>query len=250
MEILNALGQEYEKKHKEEILEKRQYGVDGSRDSNHDLPLPEPFRQRPRIGTRMYVRDVVSRFLKPLLGELKSWQSETRQHAAKMLRVVLIFMEEHITMELKNVMTALLRNVCTDSIEKEMRECCELLGRFVPPEAYLGVLLPHVRGDRTANTNADAKSIAKATLVLSSMCAGTLSRVLLPHTNDILSALEDVSRELGNTMSSQFRLKCFHVLNTLTTNLSGKTQAVIDAIFTKRGRLPDLNRMFSLDIEA
>ena len=111
----------------------------------------------------------------------------------------------------------------------------------VPPEAYLSILLPHVRGDRTANTNADTRTIANATLVLSAMCQGTLSRVLLPHTNIILSALEDVSRELGNTMSSRFRLESFRVLNTLTTNLSNKTQAVIDAIFTKRGRLPDLN---------
>ena len=131
LEILNTLGQEYESEHKEEILEKRQYGVDGSRDSNHDLPLPNPFKQRPRIGTRMYVRDVVSRFLKPLLGELRSWQSETREHAAKMLRVLLIFMEEHVTMELKNVIAALLRNVSTDSIEKEIRECAQLVGRFV-----------------------------------------------------------------------------------------------------------------------
>lgn len=42
-------------------------------------------------------------------------------------------------------------------------------------------------------------------------------------------------------MSSQFRLESYRVLSTLTTNLSGKTQAVVDAIFTKRGRLPDLN---------
>lgn len=46
----------YEEEHPEDIIEKRQYGIDGDTNIRLDKPLPAPFTGRPRIGVRLYVR--------------------------------------------------------------------------------------------------------------------------------------------------------------------------------------------------
>jgi hypothetical protein len=45
------------------ILEKKQYGVDGNPDYNYSKPFPPPFFNRPKMGTRLYVRSRCRRFL-------------------------------------------------------------------------------------------------------------------------------------------------------------------------------------------
>jgi hypothetical protein len=83
-------GAEYEREHTEEIIERRQYGVDGDCRANHSAPLPPPFTERPRIGTRLYVRGLSRRFLVPLLSELSNWVSKTRLRSALLLRTLLV----------------------------------------------------------------------------------------------------------------------------------------------------------------
>lgn len=48
--VLRRCGQQYEEEHPDEIIEKRQYGVDGDNTINLLKPLPKPFTERPRIG--------------------------------------------------------------------------------------------------------------------------------------------------------------------------------------------------------
>lgn len=53
-----------------QLLDKRQYGIDGDPRVDHSRPLPLPFPSRPRIGTRLFVKGNARRILKPLLKEL------------------------------------------------------------------------------------------------------------------------------------------------------------------------------------
>ena len=48
--VLKRCGQQYEEEHPDEIVEKRQYGIDGNDSINLEKPLPKPFTERPRIG--------------------------------------------------------------------------------------------------------------------------------------------------------------------------------------------------------
>jgi hypothetical protein len=66
---LQACGKEYEAEHQNDIIERRQYGVDGDERNNLSKPLPPPFKERPRIGIRMYVRGNTKRFLKALVRD-------------------------------------------------------------------------------------------------------------------------------------------------------------------------------------
>lgn len=48
--VLRRCGQQYEEEHQDEIIERRQYGVDGDDTMNFAKALPKPFTERPRIG--------------------------------------------------------------------------------------------------------------------------------------------------------------------------------------------------------
>lgn len=63
LETLSKCGAEYEREHQDDIIERRQFGVDGDIRANHNKPLPRPFAGRPRIGARLYVRRNTRRFL-------------------------------------------------------------------------------------------------------------------------------------------------------------------------------------------
>ena len=68
---LDILGSQYETEHPEQIIEKRQYAVDGATGrANYEDPWPKPWCRRPRRGTRLYVREHARRFLVPVLREL------------------------------------------------------------------------------------------------------------------------------------------------------------------------------------
>lgn len=63
VECLSACGAEYEREHQDDVIERRQFGVDGDVRANHTKPLPRPFTGRPRIGARLFVRSNTRRFL-------------------------------------------------------------------------------------------------------------------------------------------------------------------------------------------
>ncbi len=67
-----------------------------------------------------------------------------------LLRSLIVFMEEHITMELHEVMRSLLKTIGDPDIGKGMCENASLLGRFVDPEAYVPLIVPRIRGDDDA----------------------------------------------------------------------------------------------------
>lgn len=102
-------GKLYEEEHRDEIIEKKQYGVDGDDGINLSLPFPHPFKERPSIGSRLFVRGNTKRFLNALVGELTNWQSKTRLKSAHLLKVVLVFCEEHLTMEAHSLLPLLIK---------------------------------------------------------------------------------------------------------------------------------------------
>lgn len=82
---LQLCGKQYEDEHPDEIIERRQYGVDGDHRINLEKPLPLPFTERPRIGVRLYVRGNTKRFLTALVNELTNWVSQVRKEKQKLL---------------------------------------------------------------------------------------------------------------------------------------------------------------------
>lgn len=46
LSTIGRCGEMYEAEHADDVIEKRQYGVDGDRRTNHTKPLPPPFHTR------------------------------------------------------------------------------------------------------------------------------------------------------------------------------------------------------------
>ncbi|RLN47464.1 hypothetical protein BBJ28_00004214 [Nothophytophthora sp. Chile5] len=201
METLAVLGERYEREHGEEVLELKQYGVDGKNATyNYQAPLPAPFLAgRPSLGTRLFVRGRARRFLNPILRELANWQDATRAHAVRLLKCVLIYCEETITVDVHTLVNTLLRTWRGDpTLCLELRQCAELTGRFAAPQTYLPLLLSRIRGDSevvvavaaaTGGAATAAAQTAVALEVLTCLMQGSMDKVVLPHVADILDTI-------------------------------------------------------------
>ena len=155
-----------------QLVEKKQYGVDGDSRIDYSRPLPRPFTSRPRLSTRLFVRGNARRIMKPLLKELRTllclalvitggyvvvivrrlmvvksmecccrssvlmgassvvvhlllpcvarsddWIADTRGKAITLLCTVLVYLEEHITQDVRDWAIEWDRGVCTRIIE-------------------------------------------------------------------------------------------------------------------------------------
>jgi len=135
MAVLRRCGQQYEDDHPNDIIEKRQYGIDGDDRINLDKPLPKPFTERPRIGVRLYVRGNTKRFLFALVNELTNWLSSTRLKSARLLKLVVALCEEHLTMEAHSLLPSFIKalSFAREDNDRELYftllEVYELLGR-------------------------------------------------------------------------------------------------------------------------
>lgn len=198
LDTLRQLGDRYERDHGEDVLEIKQYGVDGKNPTyNYAAPLPAPFAAsgRPSLGTRLLIRGRAKRFLGPILRELGSWQAATRQHAVLLLKCVLVYCEESLTAELHLLLATLLRTWRQDAeLQGELETVAELVGRFSAPDTYMPLLLARVRGDEDVAAEgggggAPAVHTATGLELLSCLMRGSLDRSLLPHVPDVLAAL-------------------------------------------------------------
>jgi hypothetical protein len=174
---MEQLGRMYEEERTQvdKVLEKRQYGVDGDRHSQYDgFQRPFPFKGRPRLGARMFVKASARRFLKPLLAELTDWRDATRVHAANLLRSCIVYLEEHITIHLHKLVGTLCR--CAKGMSEEWsKECTGLVARFVPTDSLIDLVLPIVREDPDGAKGvrvSGAGSRGRALIVLSQIIKG------------------------------------------------------------------------------
>lgn len=242
---LDELGKQYEEEHHEEILEKRQYGVDGAQGrANYAKPLPAPWKGRPRMGTRLYVRQHCRRFLHTVLRELQDWKSTTRSHAAGLLRTMLVYMEEHVTMELHSLIETYFRFSENEEIGGRISECAEITGRYVDPSAYLPLVLPHVQGKEGTHgivAGTRWESAGRAITILDHLLDGTILSRVVPHFSELVSVLTD--RTLVQAASQRPSL-CTHMAKVLRHPAmlldSSDGRKAADAHFLATGRLSSL----------
>lgn len=200
MKALSIAGAEYEKENQEDVIERRQYGVDGDRRSvHHGLVLPFPFKERPRLGERLYVRGCTRRFLKPLLNELTDWKGKTKLSSARLLRTVIVYSEEALTQDL-NVLVpelcAAFKVIEGNKDDKDVYlilcQCCELLGRFIAPDSYVPFLLPRLKGELAVLPGGiDGTGRALVLLLAKWFMRGSSPKELVKHAEELSGALTD-----------------------------------------------------------
>ena len=147
LDAIEALGAQYESEHPQDIIERRQYGVDGDVRCNHS-ELPPPFQDRPSLGARLFVRTNTRRFLTALLVELSSWRSKTKEQSAELLRMLIVYNEEHLVGSMSMALPLLVKGLklavedvakgdrATQGLVDGIEACLELLGRYIPRNVY------------------------------------------------------------------------------------------------------------------
>lgn len=140
---IEELGQIYEQEKEKEIRDLKQMGYQEDwtcEGALVDLPLPDPFVKRPRLGARLYFRQYIRRYLKAIFVEIADWISTSREYSANLLLALVIFTEDFITQNLDTFLSSMYRAL-TLTQKEEVRWSLEmtvkLVGRFVDPASYL-----------------------------------------------------------------------------------------------------------------
>jgi hypothetical protein len=247
MNCLQICGKQYETEHNEEILEKLQYGVDGDLRMNTEKPLPHPFVQRPSIGIRLYVRGNTKRFLVALVNELTNWMAPTRMKSASLLKVVVVLCEEHLTMEIHQILPVLVKSIkfARDDRDLELLKILtdvgELLGRYILPEVYIYYLLPRLRGDPDLGASYGSDSDMKGTLLvfLNALLSGSKPSQIVPYFDELANVLIDpFAINSESTVLQSFALDIFV---TILEGFRENSTSVLESYYLSTGRLHSMH---------
>lgn len=247
LSCLTKCGQEYESEHADEIIERRQYGVDGDKRINLEKPLPRPFLERPRLGIRLYVRGNTKRFLTALVGELTNWVSHTRLKSAQLMKLVVVLCEEHLTMEAHVLFPALLKALrfAHDDKDSELHqlllELFELFGRYMAPEVYVYYILPRLRGDPdVVQFGVDSETRVCVLEFLQQLLEGSKASTITPYFEELVAAITDPY--IISPDSIKLQKAAMDVMMTMMTALKGRGNAVVAAHFLSTGRLSTMHK--------
>ena len=113
-----------------------------------DLPLPNPFVKRPRLGSRLYFRQYIRRYLNAIFHELGDWISTSRLYSSNLLLALIIFTEDSITQHLEKFLTCMSTALMINNspeILKNLELATRLVGRFVDTNSYMPQVLAAIR---------------------------------------------------------------------------------------------------------
>ncbi|CAM9309283.1 unnamed protein product, partial [Hapterophycus canaliculatus] len=245
LETLSKCGAEYEREHEDDVIERRQFGVDGDFRANHSKPLPRPFSGRPRIGARLYVRNNTRRFLKPLLVEMSNWRSETRLRSTLLFRTLVVYCEEHLTVEthklIPHFQQALQLAISgkDEALKNALLDCCELVGRYVVPESYLPHMMSRIKEEPEINPTGNRATLL---MLLWKLLEGSLPTVVVPHVAGIVDVVTARSDDIAGETAA-VRLATIKVLSVMASSLKlCGSQATEERTFASTGRLAAMKR--------
>jgi hypothetical protein len=123
-----------------------------------------------------------------LLRELHNWQTPTRLHAARLLKCVIIYSEENITVDFHLLCNTLLKGWKDKDIRPHLQEIAELCGRFSTPDIYMDFMLGNLQEDSNGG-HLLPSHVANTLDVLDCLMDGALEKNLLGFIPSILQAL-------------------------------------------------------------
>ena len=230
---IDKCGEQYERDRPEEFIERRQLGVDGDDKIDYNTDLPKPFKCRPRVGARLFVRNNTSRFFLTVLGELTNWRAETRLRSAQLLLILTVFCEEHLTKDLHRTL-----NYFAKAIDIEMASHHEhehlrvidqieqvlcLVAKFVDPAIYLKLVRPRIMEDSFPMQGSFV-------VILASLIKGAPFHKLCSHWDELLSLVTS-PKCIGAFAGRKVRLEGLKALRSVCYSASGKNSEKIAACF-------------------
>lgn len=256
---ITSCGNEYESTHVDEIIERVQYGVDGDTRSNHTDPLPYPFMTRPKLGARLFVRNNSKTFLEALLNELRNWIPATRVQSLKLLCILIVYFEEHLTMEIQKIITAIIKALLKIQADEDKKNLVQfevdlkniliLIGRFVDPSVYSKVVLNRIVASLSFDEFMSCNTFKAYMIALRSMVLGSLPRRVLPCLPSIVTCLTDEG--VLENFSTTARHECLISLIVITNRVKGTSfRGTETDIFQESGRLCDISAAIETSLKS
>lgn len=215
MDLMDRLGIQYEKEHEKDLKQTMYYmpeafGEDIYGVGEDALTLPPPFTRRPRLGSRILVKNNFTSVVNPVIGEMSSWQIELRAKAAVLLRTMLVYLEDNATQHVHHLCMAFISASRDDAVGRQVRDCCKLIGRFVRPGDWMGTLLEKVRGSGFTDTASRVGALAVLTGCLSGAAKEAMEELdeeggERSNCDDVLEALED--RSVSGSSDTKLRIQ-------------------------------------------
>ncbi|KAJ8603515.1 hypothetical protein CTAYLR_005136 [Chrysophaeum taylorii] len=253
---IETAGREFaDEERSDRVIDRLQYGVDGDERANHDpAGLPWPFERRPSLGARLIVRAFAYRIIQPTLDELANWRSDARRQSALLLRVIVVYTEDHLTQDLYKIVVSLcraLRVIRREAYEHRdlVLDCCRTLGRYVVPESVLQFLTPRIQGDiELMPGGTDSCARADVMSILGALLRGAKASTLLAHTMPLVNLL--THDKLARCEDPNLRIAVLEVLDHFLGVLSARGRATLEATFVTTGRLDTLDAAISSLLRA
>ena len=227
LQCIEKCGLQYECEHPDEVIERRQFGVDGDDTIDYNSNLPTPFTRRPSLGARLFVRANTSRFFLAMLGELSNWKEQTRMRSAELLLVLSVYCEEHLTKDFQHTINSIAKAIDVEKASQgendhlkildKIQQVLRLMAKYVDPATYLPLLCPRISGD---DSSATSNSSSYAT-ILSSLINGAPVHGLLPHWLTLASLLSGANC-IGPFAGTQTRTESLNALLTLIVRVMSK----------------------------
>ena len=224
---INALGEAHLRINEADYKEKVEYGYLEERRKDEDLwiPPPAPFNgRRPVFGARERVRQHFRALIYPIVAELESWTSKERYQSAKLLHMLLIFTETHVTEFAHQVLPAVAK--ASDPENPELASlvatASAVFSQWCEPQHYMPVALSKLRVDALNPLSQRVQYINLMPALIRGMRPPTLAAALPEMLADIFAHANLTSQHtpMRGAVASLLRLlvelTCTHaVLKTL-----------------------------------
>eukprot|EP00903_Cladosiphon_okamuranus_P014434 g13393.t2 len=205
--------------------------------------LPDRYDHQTRLLP--YVLNAIADDAKPLLVEMSNWISTTRLQSALLFRILVVYCEEHLTVETHKLIPYFQRalhlaiSAKDKHLEDILLECCELVGRYVVPESYLPHILSRIKEEPDVNPTGSRSTLL---LILWKLMEGSLPKVLALHMPEIIDVVtarvEDIAGE-----AAPVRDATINVIFVATNSIEGcGRRTAEEAAFANTGRLASMER--------
>jgi len=215
-EQFEEIGRIHEEENEKEYREYKQFDYHEEWTYNGDvelLELPLPFVKRPRLGSRMLVKNYMKRYFNAILRELEDWQEENRERSVNLLLCSLVYAEGHVTQFMDKLFVPIYKALIQSQnkiIAQKLPLCIMLIGQYVNFKAYLPIVLTALKGDLLAEY---ASSQLGAVIAIGYLLQGSILCYpsKLSFTN-ISSYVKDVFNSLKENCLDQINPQLCHLL--------------------------------------
>ena len=220
LEWVGRLGEQYVADHEADLKDKLYYmpeeahghgwmltGIHRAIEEGR-LALPSPFAGRPSLGSRLLVQAHFKAMLHAILREFEAWKEEPKRKAARLLLVLLVYVEEYVSEHLHILLPAFCKAMGDPETSRFIVESSELVGRYVETGLAMHVLAPLAREGR------ELAARARAFRVLAGLARGTgFAGTMKAHAGEALALLRDA--ELVRTEDTQCKVAALDALRAL-----------------------------------